>query len=230
MLANGFTLPELIESGYERFPMKKNFAEERERMVRTQLASRGIKDEKVLDAMRKVPRHVFVPESMLSHAYSDEPLPIGEGQTISQPYIVAYMTEALSLQPGDRVLEIGTGSGYQTAVLAEIAQEVFTVELVEVLSRRAQSILKKLHYKNIRFKIGDGTFGWPERSPFDAIIVTAAPDTVPSNLEEQLKIEGRMIIPVGAALQELVLVTRGKKKFRRKKLLPVRFVPLVKTH
>ena len=199
-------------------------------MVRSQLVSRGIKDEKVLDAMKKVPRHVFVPEDMLSNAYSDEPLPIGEGQTISQPYIVAYMTEVLALTGGQRVLEIGTGSGYQTAILAEIAQHVFTVELVEILSLRARNILEMLKYKNIRFKIGDGTFGWKEEAPFDAIMVTAAPDKVPKSLEEQLKIGGRMIIPVGAAFQELVLVSHRGGKLKRKKLLPVRFVPLVTTH
>jgi len=210
--------------------MKKNFEKERERMVRSQLAARGIKDAKVLDVMKKVPRHMFVPANMLSHAYSDEPLPIGEGQTISQPYIVAYMTEVLALQEGERVLEIGTGSGYQTAILAEIAQQVFTVELVGDLSQRAQEALKKLKYTNILYKIGDGTFGWDEQAPFDAIMVTAAPDKVPHSLEEQLKIGGRMIIPVGTAIQELVLVTRGKKKFKRKILLPVRFVPLVTTH
>lgn len=199
-------------------------------MVRSQLAARGIKDVKVLEAMKRVPRHMFVPESMLSHAYSDEPLPIGENQTISQPFIVAYMTEVLELQGVERVLEIGTGSGYQTAILAEITQQVFTVELLEALSHRAQKALTRLKYTNIFYKIGDGTFGWEERAPFDAIMVTAAPDKVPRALEEQLKIGGRMIIPVGSAIQELVFVSRGKKKFKRKKLLPVRFVPLVTTH
>ncbi len=199
-------------------------------MVRSQLAARGIKDVKVLEAMKRVPRHMFVPDNMLSHAYSDEPLPIGENQTISQPFIVAYMTEVLELQGGERVLEIGTGSGYQTAILAEIAQQVFTVELIEALSHRAQKTLAKLKYTNIFYKIGDGTFGWEERAPFDAIMVTAAPDKVPRTLEGQLKIGGRMIIPVGSAIQELVFVSRGKKKFKRKKLLPVRFVPLVTTH
>lgn len=210
--------------------LKKNFEKERERMVNSQLAARGIKDVKVLGAITKIPRHMFVPENMLSHAYSDEPLPIGEGQTISQPYIVAYMTEVLALRGEERVLEIGTGSGYQTAILAEIAQQVFTVEFVGALSHRAQEALKKLKYTNILYKIGDGTFGWDERAPFDAIMVTAAPDKIPHSLEEQLKIGGRMIIPVGSAIQELVFVTRGKKKFKRKKLLPVRFVPLVTTH
>jgi protein-L-isoaspartate(D-aspartate) O-methyltransferase len=210
--------------------LKKNFESGRERMVSSQLAVRGIKDPIILDAMKKVPRHLFVPEDLLSRAYSDEPLPIGEGQTISQPYIVAYMTEVLALQGGERVLEIGTGSGYQTAILAEIAQKVFTVELIEALSHRAQEILKKLKYTNILYKIGDGTYGWDEQAPFDAIIVTAAPDKVPRSLEEQLNIGGKMIIPVGSAFQELVFITRGKKRFKRKKLLPVRFVPLVTTH
>jgi protein-L-isoaspartate(D-aspartate) O-methyltransferase len=210
--------------------LKKNFESGRERMVSSQLAVRGIKDPIILDAMKKVPRHLFVPEDLLSRAYSDEPLPIGEGQTISQPYIVGYMTEVLALQGGERVLEIGTGSGYQTAILAEIAQKVFTVELIEALSHRAQEILKKLKYTNILYKIGDGTYGWDEQAPFDAIIVTAAPDKVPRSLEEQLNIGGKMIIPVGSAFQELVFITRGKKRFKRKKLLPVRFVPLVTTH
>jgi len=208
----------------------KDFKKERERMVSAQLAARGIKDLKVLASMKNVPRHMFVPENMLSHAYSDEPLPIGKGQTISQPYIVAYMTEILAIRGGDRVLEIGTGSGYQTAILAEIAQQVFTVELIGDLSFRAQEVLKKLKYTNILFKIGDGTYGWGEKAPFDVIVVTAAPDAVPHSLEEQLKVGGRMIIPVGSAIQELVFVTRGKKKIRRKKMLPVRFVPLITTH
>ena len=199
-------------------------------MVETQLAARGIKDGNVLEAMKKVPRHVFVPENLLAHAYNDEPLPIGEGQTISQPYIVAYMTEILALKGEERVLEIGTGSGYQTAILSEIARQVYTVELIGALSQRAQQTLEHLKYTNILFKVGDGTFGWNEQAPFDAIIVTAAPDKVPHSLEEQLKIGGRMIIPVGSAIQELVFITRGKKKFKRKKMLPVRFVPLVTTH
>ena len=199
-------------------------------MVSSQLAARGIKDTNTLNAMKRIPRHLFVPNDLLSHSYCDEPLPIGEGQTISQPYIVAYMTEVLALQGGERVLEIGTGSGYQTAILAEIANEVFTVELIEALSLRAQETLKKLQCTNVYFKLGDGTFGWDEHAPFDAIMVTAAPEKVPHSLEEQLKIGGKMIIPVGSAFQELIFITRGKKRFKRKKLLPVRFVPLVTTH
>jgi protein-L-isoaspartate(D-aspartate) O-methyltransferase len=199
-------------------------------MVEAQLAARGIKEGKILEAMRKVPRHLFVPENLLAHAYDDEPLPIGEGQTISQPYIVAYMTEILALKREDRVLEIGTGSGYQTAILAEVVRQVFTVELIGALSLRAQKTLRKLKYGNIVFKVGDGTFGWNEQGPFEAIMVTAAPNEIPHSLEEQLKVGGRMIVPVGSAIQELVFVTRGKTRFKRKKMLPVRFVPLVTAH
>ena len=195
-----------------------------------QLKARGIKDQKILEAMRKVPRHAFVPENMIPYAYNDEPLPIGEGQTISQPYIVAYMTEALELRGDECVLEVGTGSGYQTAILAEIVREVFTVELVSALSNRAQENIKRLKYTNVHLKIGDGTYGWRENAPYDAVMVTAAPDKVPHFLEEQLKIGGRMIIPVGSAIQELVLVIREKRKYKKKRLLPVRFVPLVTTH
>jgi protein-L-isoaspartate(D-aspartate) O-methyltransferase len=209
---------------------KKNFEKQREKMVDAQLKARGIKDQKILEAMRKVPRHTFVPENMIPYAYNDEPLPIGEGQTISQPYIVAYMTEALELSGGERILEVGTGSGYQTAILAEIVRELYTVELVSALSSKAQENIKRLKYTNVYFKIGDGTYGWKENAPYDAIMVTAAPDKVPHFLEEQLKIGGRMIIPVGSAIQELVLVIRGKRKYKKKRLLPVRFVPLVTTH
>lgn len=210
--------------------MKHDFARKRERMVETQIEARGVKDDKVLEAMRKVPRHLFVPENMKLYAYRDEPLVIGEGQTISQPYIVAYMTEALQLKGHERILEVGTGSGYQAAVLAEIVQEVFSVELLESLSLKAQDTLKRLGYKNIHFRIGDGTLGWKERAPYDAIMVTAAPAKVPKALQEQLTIGGKMIIPVGAAFQELVLLTREKRKYKKKILLPVRFVPLISTH
>ena len=210
--------------------MTKNFSREREKMVESQIKNRGVKDEKVLEAMKKVPRHLFVSKEMLPYAYSDEPLPIGYGQTISQPYIVAYMTEVLQLTGRERVLEVGTGSGYQAAVLAEIAEEVYTIEILGELSLRAQKILSQLGYKNINFKIGDGTLGWPEYAPYDGIIVTAAPSKVPEALQKQLGISGRMIIPVGSTFQELVLITRGKKKFKKKKLLPVRFVPLISIH
>jgi protein-L-isoaspartate(D-aspartate) O-methyltransferase len=199
-------------------------------MVETQIVSRGIKDERVIAAMKKVPRHLFVPPEMIDYAYNDEPVPIGEGQTISQPYIVAYMTEALHLQPEDRVLEIGTGSGYQTAILAELVKEVYTVEIIASLSLRAQEVLGKLGYRNIYFKIGDGTFGWEENSPYEAIMVTAAPARIPEQLEKQLKPGGRLVIPVGSTFQDLYLVTREKDGFKRKKLLPVRFVPLITIH
>jgi len=210
--------------------MKKDFGEERARMVDEQIKAREIRESSVLKAMRKVPRHMFVPEDMKSYAYHDEPLPIGSGQTISQPYIVAYMTEVLQLKGGERVLEVGTGSGYQAAILAEIVKEVYTVEIIESLSLKAQSILRELNYKNIYFKIGDGTLGWSEFSPYDAILVTAAPARVPKALEKQLEVSGKIIIPVGSMFQELVLLIRGEKKFKKKKLLPVRFVPLISAH
>jgi protein-L-isoaspartate(D-aspartate) O-methyltransferase len=207
-----------------------NFLADREAMVETQIKSRGIKDDSVLKAISRIPRHKFVPDTMRKYAYNDEPLPIGKGQTISQPYIVAYMTEVLELTPKDKVLEIGTGSGYQAAVLAEIAQEVYTVEIVEELARKAKDILRGEGYQNICFHTGDGTYGWIDHAPYDAIIVTAAPSKIPERLQDQLKVDGRMIVPVGDTFQELVLITRGKSKFKTKKLLPVRFVPLVSPH
>jgi protein-L-isoaspartate(D-aspartate) O-methyltransferase len=210
--------------------MKSNYAEERKSMLDIQIKSRGIKDAQVLEAMEKVRRHVFVPENMIKYAYNDEPLPIGKGQTISQPYIVAYMTEVLQLTCEGKVLEVGTGSGYQAAVLAEIAGEVFTVEIIDELSKNAQEVLRAEGYTNIHFRVGDGAYGWEEEAPYDAIMVTAAPPEVPRALQEQLKIGGRMIVPVGDAFQELVLIVREKRRFRKKKLLPVRFVPLVKSH
>jgi protein-L-isoaspartate(D-aspartate) O-methyltransferase len=208
----------------------ENYEEKRERMVQDQIQARGVKDERVLAAMKKVPRHAFVPENMKSYAYHDEPLQIGEGQTISQPYIVAFMTEALHLKEEMKVLEIGTGSGYQAAILAEIVREVYTVEFIPVLSARSQNILKERGYRNIHFRIGDGTYGWQEFAPYDAVIVTAAPREIPQALQSQLSEGGRMIIPVGETFQELVLISREKTKFIKKNLLSVRFVPLVSTH
>ncbi len=199
-------------------------------MVEIQLKARGLGDERVLEAMGKVERHLFVPPELKSYAYNDEPLPIGEGQTISQPYIVAYMTEALALKGEEKVLEIGTGSGYQTAILAEIAREVFTIEIIPALALSAEQRLLGLGYRNIHFKVGDGTSGWEEHAPYDAVMVTAAPPSVPKKLEDQLKVSGRMVIPVGVGFQELLLITRRKKDFQKKKLLPVRFVPLVSAH
>jgi protein-L-isoaspartate(D-aspartate) O-methyltransferase len=203
------------------------FGEERRLMTETQIRVRGVRDPAVLAAMAKVPRHLFVPEGLRRRAYADEPLPIGEGQTISQPYIVAYMTEALALRGGEKVLEVGTGSGYQTAVLAEIAGTVFTVEIVEMLALRARAALDTLGYSNVRYRIGEGSAGWAEEAPFDAIMVTAAAARMPNKLEDQLSVGGRMIVPVGTDSQELVLVRRGKAGIRRDSLLAVRFVPLV---
>jgi protein-L-isoaspartate(D-aspartate) O-methyltransferase len=198
----------------------------RERMVEIQIERRGIHDPLVLDAMRSVPRHQFVPSGLTRNAYTDQPLPIGYNQTISQPYIVAYMTETLSLKHSDRVLEIGTGSGYQAAVLAEIADSVFTIEIVEPLMKQAQNTLQKLGFDNVVCKAGDGYQGWAAKSPFDAIIITAAPPHIPQPLLQQLKEGGRMVLPVGEWYQELVLITKKNNKISKKKLLPVRFVPM----
>ena len=202
------------------------FEQMRHAMVENQICARGVKDKRVLNAMEKVPRHKFVPKYLEEQAYFDEPLPIGEGQTISQPYIVAYMTEQLMLNGDERVLEIGTGSGYQSAILAELCDSVFTIEIISKLSREAQNVLSKLSYKNIQFKIGDGYQGWSQKAPFDAIIVTAAPEHIPQPLVEQLKVGGKMIIPVGDFYQELYLVVRTKKGVKKERKLPVRFVPM----
>lgn len=202
-----------------------DYSAKRNRMVDL-IASRGVRDKRVLNAMRKIPRHSFVPSHMRLIAYRDSPLPIGEGQTISQPYIVAYMTEALSLKVSDRVLEIGTGSGYQAAVLAELVNSVFTIEIVPTLGKRASSVLKTLGYPNVTVRIGDGYRGWPEKAPFDAIIITAAPKRIPEPLLEQLNEGGRMILPLGGRSQELILLTKRNGQIIRKNLLPVIFVPM----
>lgn len=204
------------------------FEDEREEMVRQQIRGRGIKDDSVLAAMRKVPRHVFVPSGRRKEAYEDRPLPIGYDQTISQPYIVAYMTEILGLDGDERVLEIGTGSGYQAAVLGEIAREVYSVEIVKELADASAERLRDLGYTNIHVKHGDGFKGWPEESPFDAIIVTAAPPEIPEELLSQLKVGGRMIIPVGSVYQQLNFITRTDDGFLKKDVMPVRFVPMIK--
>ncbi|HUH04345.1 MAG TPA: protein-L-isoaspartate(D-aspartate) O-methyltransferase [Kofleriaceae bacterium] len=195
-------------------------------MVRTQIEARGISDPRVLAAMRAVPRHEFVPAHLRAEAYEDRPLPIGDGQTISQPFVVAAMTDLAKVEPTSRVLEIGTGSGYQTAVLATLAAEVYTVEIIESLAERAESVLRRLGFDSIQFRVGDGHAGWPEAAPFDAIIVTAAPAEVPAALLDQLAVGGRLVIPVGEADQELLEVTRGPTGFRRRSVFPVRFVPM----
>jgi protein-L-isoaspartate(D-aspartate) O-methyltransferase len=204
----------------------QEFSQARERMVREQLQNRDVKDRAVLDAMRRVPRHRFVPANLVDAAYEDSPLPLMLGQTISQPYIVGYMTQALQLKGTERVLEIGTGSGYQAAVLAELVSEVFTIEILPELAAQARTTLDGLGYKNIRIRSGDGYLGWPENAPFDRIIVTAAPDHVPQPLVDQLKAGGKMIIPVGRMEQDLVLIEKSEQGVSRRSTIPVRFVPM----
>jgi protein-L-isoaspartate(D-aspartate) O-methyltransferase len=202
------------------------YAEARRAMVAAQIASRGVTDSLVLSAMEKVPRHLFVPEGLRARAYDDTPLPIGHGQTISQPYIVAVMTEALGVRPGQKVFEVGTGSGYQAAVLAEMGVEVYTMEIVEPLAAAAADLLKSLGYNGVHVRTGDAYKGWVEHSPFDAVIVTAAPEHVPEPLIEQLKVGGRMVIPVGGQSQDLLLLTKTPEGIEKKNLGPVMFVPM----
>lgn len=202
----------------------------RNRMVKTQIEARGITDKKVLEAFRNVERHKFVLPEYIPYAYNDSPLPIEEEQTISQPYIVAFMTDALNLGKTDKVLEIGTGSGYQAAILAELSDSVYTIEIFENLGNKARKLFSELGYKNIWCKVGDGFQGWPEHAPFDAIIVTCAPTKIPEPLQEQLAEGGRMIIPVGSSpVQHLVLLKKRKGKIREERVLPVRFVPMIDT-
>lgn len=198
----------------------------RELMVQQQIAARGVRNERVLTAMRRVPRHLFVPPGMQPYAYLDSPLPIGHEQTISQPYIVAFMTEALRLEQDDRVLEVGTGSGYQAAVLSVLVWKVYSIEIVEPLATEAAERLQRLGYANVTVREGDGYRGWPGEAPFDAIMVTAAPDHVPKPLLDQLAPGGRLILPVGDQYQTLMRITHTAKGFKREKLLPVRFVPM----
>jgi protein-L-isoaspartate(D-aspartate) O-methyltransferase len=196
-------------------------------MVEQQIEARGISDPATLAALRTVPRHEFLPMRLRSEAYADYPLPIGHGQTISQPFIVAFMTEAIRPQPGEKILEIGAGSGYQAAILAQMGAQVYTIEIVEPLAEMARQTLERLGYKNARVKSGDGFRGWPEHAPFDAIIVTCAPDKIPAPLVEQLRDGGRMIIPVGSGMnQELVLLRKKGDKIEKQSVLPVRFVPM----
>jgi protein-L-isoaspartate(D-aspartate) O-methyltransferase len=207
------------------------FAQARRRMVEQQLAGfgRDITNRRVLEVMGQVPRHEFVPANVVREAYEDYPLPIGHGQTISQPYIVAFMTQCLEPQPHHRVLEIGTGSGYQAAVLSPLVKEVYTIEIIEPLARQAEATLKRLGYTNVMVKAGDGYLGWPEHAPFDSIIVTCAPEKVPEPLVRQLKEGGRMIIPVGPLhAQDLYLLVKEKDRVRQQAVLPVRFVPMTR--
>lgn len=198
-------------------------------MVQQQIRARGVADKRVLSAMARVPRHEFVPAGQRPYAYEDRPLPIGEDQTISQPYIVALMTELLELDAGDRVLEIGTGSGYQAAILAELTPHVYTIEILPKLAQRAEQTLRRLGYGQVKVKAGDGYLGWPEHAPFDAIIVTCAPERVPEPLREQLKEGGRMVIPVGPQWtgQTLYLLRKQGGDLEQKAVIPVRFVPMV---
>ena len=200
-----------------------------DKMVNEQIIARGVKSSDVLAALRNVPRHLFVPERLQGSAYDDSPLPIGSGQTISQPYIVAFMTERLDLSPGMRILEIGTGSGYQAAILAYIGCEVYTIELIESLAAEAKKTFATLKYDSIKTRHGNGYSGWPEEAPFDAVIVTAAPDRIPDALTEQLKDGGKMIIPIGNAnsVQSLDIIIKKDGRIVQESLLPVRFVPMV---
>jgi protein-L-isoaspartate(D-aspartate) O-methyltransferase len=205
---------------------RKDFKAMREKMVENQIKARGVKDPRVLAALLKVERHRFVPEKYLDDAYSDQPLPIGGGQTISQPYIVGLMTELLELKGNEKVLEIGTGSGYQAAILAELVKEVYTIEIIESLASTAEKRLSELGYQNITVKAGDGYLGWPEAAPFDAIIVTAAPDHIPKPLIEQLREGGRLVVPVGTYTQELKKIVKRLGKMETIDIIPVLFVPM----
>lgn len=221
----------LILIGAMNYPgfelLSQDYKSQRERMVEKQIQFRGVSDKRVLEAMKKVERHLFVPKEYQSRAYQDCPLPIGEGQTISQPYIVGYMTWVLELKGNEKVLEIGTGSGYQAAILAELAKEVYSIEVIEELGKRAKEVLDKMNYKNLHLKIGDGYKGWKENAPFDAIIVTCAPTHVPEALKEQLAEGGIMVIPVGKRFtQELVMLTKKNGKLIKKDIFGVRFVPM----
>lgn len=225
----------LLVVGYAHWPWTGRLAAQaredsplagRRRMVEDQIKARGIKDEGVLAAMLKVPRERFVPGGVAPQAYADRPLPIGYGQTISQPYIVAYMTEGLQVTNVKKVLEIGTGSGYQAAVLGELAREVYTIEIVPQLADHARNTLAALGYRNVHVRTGDGYLGWPEQAPFDAIMVTAAPDHVPQPLVDQLAPAGRLVIPVGRGVQSLTVLTRTPDGISREDVLPVRFVPM----
>jgi protein-L-isoaspartate(D-aspartate) O-methyltransferase len=208
---------------------EQDMTEQRERMVDRQIERRGIENERVLQALRDVKRHLFVPPEEIAQAYEDHPLPIGYGQTISQPYIVALMTESIEPKANDRVLEIGTGSGYQAAVLSKLVKEVYSIEIVESLGREAAERLQNLGYANVTVRVGDGYKGWPDQAPFDAIVVTAAPPEIPQALVDQLAEGGRMVVPVGTSFQELLLIEKKKGgEVSKRVITAVRFVPMVK--
>ncbi len=224
---HGLAAVVLVLSCGEPSNMQQDFDRARVAMVETQLRRRDVRDARVLEAMRKVPRHRFVPEAVRSQAYEDHPLPIGHEQTISQPYIVGFMTQALKVEPTHKVLEIGTGSGYQAAILGELAREVYTIEIVTPLAERSKALLAELGYRNVHVRAGNGYLGWPEQAPFDRIMVTAAPDEVPPALVQQLKVGGLMAIPVGTSFdQELRILRRTEKGLETLETLPVRFVPM----
>jgi len=203
----------------------ESFVQQRRQLV-DQLKAEGITNQNVLDALLKVPRHKFVPASSRHLAYGNHPLPIGHGQTISQPFIVAYMTEAAEIAANEKVLEIGTGSGYQAAVLAELAKQVYTIEIIPELAEGARAVLRELGYKNVEVKTGNGYAGWPEHAPFDAIVVTAAPDQVPQALVDQLAVKGKMVVPVGSGFQQMVIITKTESGVVERRTIPVAFVPM----
>ena len=220
-----FQLLPIITLGFSQQTDWKNWTK---KMVREQIIRRGISNNQVIDVMQNTPRHRFVPDGVADYAYQDNALPIGKGQTISQPYIVAFMTEALDVDSTYKILEIGTGSGYQAAVLSPLVKHVYTIEIVKMLAERADSTLKALSYNNVTVRWGDGYKGWPEEAPFDRIIGTAAPPEIPKALIDQLKPGGKMVLPVGTNWQEIVVLTKSKSgKIQKKNVLPVRFVPMV---
>ena len=216
-----------MPSGQKEDTLK--WKKEAKKMVEDQLISRGITNNRLLHAMENTPRHLFIPKSLNDFAYTDRPLPIGDGQTISQPYIVAIMTELLILKGHEKVLEIGTGSGYQAAILSQLVDTCYTIELIKDLADSASALLKRQDYNNVVAKCDDGYKGWPGHAPFDCIIITAAPEEIPENLVEQLKVDGIMVVPVGKYFQQLLLITKTEKGIRKKNIIPVRFVPMVKT-
>jgi protein-L-isoaspartate(D-aspartate) O-methyltransferase len=227
-VGQNLVLAAIVASGCgQNAPPASDFAPQRQQMVQQQLVTRGINDPRVLAAMSKVAREEFVPIDSRSASYEDGPLPIGYGQTISQPYIVAFMTQQLRPKSSDRILEVGTGSGYQAAILAELVSDVYSIEIVEPLAKNAEATLQRLGYKNVHLRVGDGYKGWPEEGPFDAIIVTCAPDKVPQSLVDQLKDDGRMVIPVGDRFaQQLYLLEKKDGQLKQSATLPVRFVPM----